>query len=286
MMPTPGMSNSRALSRLGWTVVVILALAILLFPIYWIAITSLKTPAEAYRLPPSFWPRSITFDAYPFMIEAWQYWRTLGNTLLVACVSGVVATILGGLAAYAFHRARFPGQSLLFGFMVISLALPGMVTIGPIFIAYARLNLIDTLTGLMLVNISNGLPLAMLTLYAFLSGIPRELDDAALTDGCNRFQVLHSIIVPLAAPGLAVSFLLIFIAVWNEFLAAFILTVTPDARLLNVRLVEVPVRENVQTIPYDLISAGGILCLLPLVPILIFARRRLVEGILAGALRG
>lgn len=280
------LGGSRIAERAALHLTVAGVLAVLLFPIYWILVTSLKTPAEAFRLPPTFWPQTISFEAYPFMIQAWQYWRTLANTLIVAGAAALIATILGGSAAYAFHRARFPGRSLCFGFLVVSLALPGMVTIGPIFLAYTRFNLIDTLHGLVLVNVSNGLPLAMLTLYAYLGGIPRDLDDAALTDGCNRLQLLRSIIVPLAAPGLVVSFLLVFIAVWNEFLAAFILTVTPEARLLNVRLVEVPVRETVQTIPYDLISAGGILCLLPLVPILILARRRLVEGILAGALRG
>lgn len=272
--------------RAGSYLLLAVVLAVLLFPLYWILITSLKTPGEAYRLPPTFWPEAISLDAYPYVIRAWEYWRSLGNTLVVAGASALVATVLGGMAAYGFNRARFPGRSLCFGFLVVSLALPGMVTVGPIFLAYTRFNLIDTLHGLVLVNVSNGLPLAMLTLYAYLNGIPRDLDDAALIDGCTRFQLLRSIIVPLAAPGLVVSFLLVFIAVWNEFLYAFILTVTPAARLLNVRLVEVPVREGVQTIPYDLISAGGVLCLLPLVPILILARRRLVEGILAGALRG
>lgn len=266
--------------------VLMLVLVLILFPIYWIIVTSLKTPGEAFRLPPTLWPQQLTFAAYPFMVQAWQYWPSLGNTLVVAGVSALGATVLGGLAAYGFSRIRFVGKGVLYGFMVLSMALPAMVTVGPIFLAYTRLGLLDTLLGLILVNVSNGLPLATLTLYTHLNTIPRELDDAASIDGCSRLTMLRAIIVPLAAPGLTVSFLLVFIAVWNEFLYAFTLTVTPAARLLNVRLMEVPVRGNVQTIPYDLIAAGGMLCLLPLLPILIGARRRLVDGILAGALRG
>ena len=104
-------------------------------------------------------------------------------------------------------------------------------------------------------------------------------------DGCNRFAVLFRVIVPIAMPGISVSFLLLFIAGWNEFLFAFTLTVTPATRLLTVRLFEVPVRTDVNTVPYDLIATGGVLLLLPLVPLLMRVQKQLVEGILAGAVK-
>lgn len=286
MLGSLSVRTPRALGRAGFYLLLICGLGLILFPFYWILITSLKTPSEAFRLPPTLWPQTISGGAYPYMVQAWQYWPTLFNTLVVAGVSALIATLLGGLAAYSFSRMQFPGKSLLFGFIVISMALPAMVTIGPIFLAYTQTGLLDTLQGLILVNVSSGIPLAILTLYTYLNAIPRELDDAAAIDGCSRGMILLRVIAPLAAPGLSVSALLIFIAVWNEFLYAFTLTVSPASRLLNVRLMEVPVREAVQTIPYDLIAAGGMLCLLPLLPILVGARRQLVDGLLAGSLRG
>ena len=264
---------------------ILVVLLVLTFPIYYMLITSLKTPGEAFRLPPTLWPAHPTIDAYIFMLGAWSYWQTLATTILVAGLSSLGATILGGMAAYGFSRLTFGGKSLLYSFMVGSLAIPGMVTLGPIFLAYRALQLIDTRLGLVLVFMAGGLPVAFLTLFSYLKSIPRELDDAASMDGCGRFGTLARIIVPIAMPGIAVSFLLLFIAGWNEFLFAFTLTATPTARLLTVRLFEIPVRADVNTIPYDLIAAGGMLILIPLLPVLLTVQKQLVQGIMAGAVK-
>jgi multiple sugar transport system permease protein len=129
------------------------------------------------------------------------------------------------------------------------------------------------------------LPVAFLTLFSYFKAIPRELDEAAAMDGASLFSVFFRIIVPIALPGFSVTFLLLFIAAWNEFLFAFTLTITPEVRLLTVRLFEVPARGDSNIVPYDLIAAGGMLILLPLVPLLLKVRNQLVEGILAGALK-
>lgn len=267
---------------------VILAVVLLglLFPLYWMAITSLKTPEEAFRMPPTFWPQRPTLTAYPFMFKAWGYWRTLANTIVIAGLSALGATLLGGMAAYGFSRLEFPGKSLLYGSMVVTMALPAMVTVGPIFLAYRRLDLLDTRLGLVLVLVSGGLPLAMLVIFSQLNSIPRDLDDAAAIDGCSWFDTLFRVILPIATSSATISFLLLFIGYWNEFLFPFILSVTPATRVLTVRLFEVPYRGAVNVIAYDLIATGGMLVLLPIVPVLIVGQSRLVEGILAGALQG
>src|SRR5581483_8893157 len=236
-------------------------------------------------LPPTLFPERPTLSAYPYMFEAWGFWSTLTNTVVVAGLSALGATILGGMAAYGFSRLQFLGKSLMYVFMVASIALPPMVTLGPIFLAYRSLELLDTRLGLVLVFLAGGLPIALLTLFSYFNAIPRELDDAAAIDGCNWFDTLFRIILPIGMPGVSVSILLLFIGGWNEFLFAFTLTVTPASRLLTVRLFEVPVRENVNVIPYDLIATGGMLILLPLVPLLMRVQKQLVEGILVGALK-
>jgi multiple sugar transport system permease protein len=263
----------------------IIFLLFLAFPIYYMLITSLKTPGEAYRLPPTLFPERLTLDAYPYVWAAWDYWQTLLNTVLVASASALGATLLGGVAAYGFSRMTFSGKTLMYGFLVGSIAAPGMVTVGPIFLAYRQLQLLDTHVGLILVFAAEGLPVAFLTLFSYFKAIPRELDEAAAMDGASLFSVFFRIIVPIALPGFSVTFLLLFIAAWNEFLFAFTLTITPEVRLLTVRLFEVPVRGDSNTVPYDLIAAGGMLILLPLIPLLLKVRNQLVEGILAGALK-
>ena len=272
------------------TVILYLLLALTLFfvffPLYWMFVTSLKTPIEANELPPTVIPRNPTLDAFKFLLEMWHYPAVLMNTILVAGFSALGATALGGMAAYAINRLRFAGRSAFYGFMVATLALPGMVTIGPIFMAYKEIGLLDTRFGLTLVFLSGGLPMAMLVIFSALNSIPSDIDDAAAIDGCSWFQTLFRVMLPISLPSFVVSFLLLFIGAWNEFLFAYILTVTPENRVLTVRLFEMPYRGDVFLPQYDIIAAGGMLVLLPIIPILILGQKRLVEGILAGATQG
>jgi multiple sugar transport system permease protein len=221
------------------------ALLFVFFPLYWMLVTSLKSPMEANELPPTVIPRKPTLEAYTFLLRTWAYRAVLINTLVVAGLSALGATLLGGMAAYAVNRLHFPGRSLLYGFMVATMALPGIVTIGPIFMAYKDLNLLDTRLGLTLVFLSGGLPLAMLIVFSTFNSIPRDLDDAAAIDGCSWFETLFKVMIPVALPSFVVSFLLLFIGGWNEFLFAYILTVTPENRVLTVRLFEMPYRGDV-----------------------------------------
>lgn len=263
-----------------------LALSFIVFPLYWMLITSLKTPLEANELPPTVIPREPTLEAFTFLLRTWSYPTVLANTLIVAGFSALGATILGGMAAYAVNRLRFPGSKLFYGFMVATMALPGMVTIGPIFISYKELGLLDTRLGLTLVFLAGGLPLAMLVIFSAFNSVPRDIDDAAAIDGCSWFDALFRVMTPIALPSFVVSFLLLFIGGWNEFLFAYILTIKPENRVLTVRLFEMPYRGDVFLPQYDIIAAGGMLVLLPIIPILIFGQKRLVEGILAGSIQG
>jgi multiple sugar transport system permease protein len=279
-------THTKPLTTIILYVLLALTLVFVFFPLYWMLVTSLKTPTEANELPPTMIPRAPTLDAFKFLLETWHYPEVLMNTFVVATFSALGATILSGMAAYAINRLRFPGRSAFYGFMVATLALPGMVTIGPIFMTYKNIGLLDTRLGLTLVFLSGGLPLAMLIVFSTLNSIPRDIDDAAAIDGCSWFDTLFRVMLPIALPSFVVSFLLNFIGAWNEFLFAYILSVTPERRVLTVRLFEMPYRGDVFMPQYDIIAAGGVLVLLPILPILILGQKRLVEGILAGATSG
>lgn len=279
-------AHRKTLSTVILYLLLALTLVFVFFPLYWMVVTSVKTPAEANELPPTMIPREPTLDAFKFLLKTWRYPAVLMNTFVVATFSALGATALSGMAAYAINRLRFPGRSALYGFMVATLALPGMVTIGPIFMTYKSIGLLDTRLGLTLVFLSGGLPLAMLVVFSALNSIPRDIDDAAAIDGCSWLDTLFRVMFPIALPSFVVSFLLLFIGAWNEFLFAYILSVTPERRVLTVRLFEMPYRGDVFMPQYDIIAAGGMLVLLPILPILILGQKRLVEGILAGATTG
>ena len=264
-----------------------LVLAGLVFPVLFMAFTSLKTPGEVNRIPPTLWPRYPTLENYPFMVDAWDFWLALRNSVILAGGSGLAATLLGAMAAYAFSRGTFRGKTLMYSLLVASMAVPAMVTLGPIFIAYLQLNLLDTHIGLILVFTAGGLPLAVLLQFAYFNAIPRELDDAAAIDGAGRFTTLFRIIMPIAMPGVFVSFLLLFIGGWNEFLFVFTLSTSPNTQVLTTNLYTIPPRAaDYQSSNLDLVATAGMLVLLPLAPLLMLTQRQLVEGITFGAVQG
>ena len=273
--PVPFVTRALLL-RLGQYALLLAILVVLLFPIYYMVATSVMPLDEFLRVPPRLVPGSIKLDNYPFMFRRWSYIPGLINTILIAGLSALGATLLGGMAAYSFSRATFAGKALMYSLLVASIAVPAMVTLGPIFITYFEIGLLDTRHGIILVYLAGGLPLAVLVLFTYYNAVPRELDDAAAIDGCGWFGTLFRVILPIALPGAFVTFLLLLIAGWNEFLFAFVLTVGPETRVLMVRLLEAGGRS------YVLRSAGGVLILLPLVPLLPLVQKQLVRGITFG----
>ncbi len=278
-----GKKTKAALWRAGQYVLLAIMLTLLLFPIYWMINTSFKEVGEVRSLPQTYWPKTFTFQNYVEMFERWRFGSTFVNTVIIAGLSALGGTTLGAMAAFGFNRFDFPGKALFFGFMIVSIALPGMVTIGPVFMAYKSLGLLDTKTGLILIDLSSALPFAIIFLYAFYQTIPRELDDAARIDGCTWVQTLWFVILPLSAPGVVITYIISFINGWNEFVFANVLTMSESTRVLTVRMMEIP---TIHGTPYNLMAVGGMLCLFPIAMIVLVGQRQIVEGLISGSVKG
>ena len=272
------MRTKAVATRAGLYALVGVSLGFLLFPIYWMFITSLKQPGEVYRLPQTYWPRRPTIQAYARLFQVHRFGGATLNTLLVASLSALGGTLLGAAAGFGFNRFHFPGRALLWAFMIVGMALPGMVTVGPVFMAYKDTGLLDTKTGLTLIDVAGGIPFALYYLYAFFQRIPRELDEAALIDGCSWPGVIWRITLPVSASGVAVTFIVLFINVWNEFLFANVLTIGERSRMLSVRILEIG--------GGNLGAAAGMLCLLPPILIVLAGQRQIAEAAVAGSLKG
>ena len=191
------------------------------------------------------------------------------------------------MAAYAFSRGSFRGRTFMYSMLVASMAVPAMVTLGPIFIAYLQFNLLDSHIGLVLVFTAGGMPLAILLQFAYFNAIPRELDDAAAIDGAGRFMTLFRIIMPIAMPGVFVSFPAAIHRRWNEFLFVYTLSTSPDTQVLTTKLYTIPPRDaDFYSSNLDLVATAGMFVLLPLVPLLMLTQRQLVEGITLARCRG
>ena len=278
-----GAHTGGRIARIAQYALLLLLLAFLIFPIYWALNTSLKTEGEVNRLPQTYLPRRPTIQNYLDLLDIWKFGPTAVNTLIVALSSALGATVLGTLAGYGFNRFYFPGKGLLFGFLVVSMALPGMVVIGPVFMAYYKIGLLDTKLGISMIDLAGGLTFSVYYLYAFFQTIPLELDDAAMIDGCSWLGTLYHVILPLSAPGVAITIIVLFIGGWNEFLFANVLTIGQRSRVLTVKMMEIP---SQFTTPYHRMAAGGIMCLIPVAVIVLIAQRQIVEGLVAGSLKG
>ncbi len=269
--------------RTGQYCILAIVLVILLFPIYWMINTSLKFGGEVAMFPQSYWPRNLTFENYEILWMEHKFGQSALNTLIIALSSALGGTILGAMAGFGFSRFDLPAKPILLGFLLVTMAVPGMVMAAPLFISYRSLGLLDTKLGLILVNLSGTVTFSTFYLFAFFHTIPTDLDDAAMIDGCSTLGTLFRIILPLVKPGISVTFIVLFIGAWNEFLFAFFLTFSDNAKVLTVRLLEVPAD---QFTPLHRMAAGGLINLVPIVIIIMIAQRYIVEGLVTGALGG
>jgi len=200
------------------TILLIILGIVVMFPIYWIFRSSLMTNAELYSYPPSFLPPAWRFDNYPKTLEVFDYWKFLGNTMLILIPSVFGAVITATMGGYAFARLRFRGKKFLFMLCVGSMLLPSMVTLIPIFVAWAKLGLVNTYWPLILPHFCGGGAFNIFLIRQFVKTVPRELDEAAIIDGCGYYRILIYIIVPVIKSAMIVVGLLKFIELWNDLL--------------------------------------------------------------------
>jgi ABC-type glycerol-3-phosphate transport system permease component len=262
-----------------------------LFPFIWILLSSFKTQLEIFRWPPTFFPQNFVWDNYAdalALLPAGQQPVSdipygLTNSVVISLISTVLILVLGALAGYAFGRLRFPGRRVLLISLMMLRMLPGIVLSVPLFILATRVELFDTRAALVITYTAFNLPFAVWLLSVFFQEIPRELEDAALVDGCTRASVLPRIYLPLSLPALATIAILSFLATWNEFLFAVTLTSSKTAKTAPVALASMQAAFQTR---WAVMTAGAVLASVPVLLLLFFAQRYIVRGLTFGAVKG
>jgi multiple sugar transport system permease protein len=252
-----------------------------LFPIYWIATASLKTELSLYAKPPQ-WLFTPILDNYRRVLTNIPFLDYLTNSLVVAVGTTVGSLVLGTLAGYGFARFRFPGSEAVRFLVLVTRMAPRVVLVVPYFLLMQRLGLLDTYTGLLVAYVSFALPFAIWLLIGFFSDIPLEIEEAALIDGCSRLGVLLRIVIPIAAPGLVVAAIFSFLAAWNEFLFALILS---GVRAKTLPVVIAGLSTDVGPL-YGEMSAAAVMVMLPNIVMTLALQRYLVRGLTLGAVKG
>ncbi|MEM2122938.1 MAG: carbohydrate ABC transporter permease [Candidatus Bathyarchaeia archaeon] len=260
---------------------VIIAALLLLFPIYWMIIISLKSRLDIFSYPPKFFFFEI-YDNYkaPFFEDV--YFKYLVNSLLIAAGNAAIVMPISLFAAYAFSRYKFYGDESLFFWTLTNRMAPAAIFIIPYYIMYNYMGLLDTHIGLILVYGVFNIPFAVWLLKSFLDGVPKDLDRAALLDGCSVLSVIRRIIIPICKPGIAVSTIMIMLFSWNEFLFASVLT-RVNARTLPSGLAGFI---TVVGIYWGRIAAVATVALIPALILVYVLQRYIIAGLTLGAVRG
>jgi len=268
---------------IGWSTANMIVVVAALFPVFWLLMLSLKSPATIAdgRLIPSSW----SLENYSGIFHQNIFTRALLNSVGIALISTVIAVALAAMAAYAIARLNFPGKRLILTAALAIAMFPPISIVGPLFDMWRSLGLFNTWPGLIIPYMTFTLPLAIYTLSAFFREIPGELEEAAEVDGATPFQALVRVVLPLAAPGVFTTVILVFIFAWNDFVFAFSLTSTTAAQTVPAAIALFPGASQF-TQPTGSIAAASIVVTIPIVVMVLFFQRRIVAGLTAGAVKG
>ncbi|HVF48905.1 MAG TPA: carbohydrate ABC transporter permease [Pyrinomonadaceae bacterium] len=265
----------------------LLAVALLaaLAPVYWMLTISLKTEVEQFAVPPRWFSFAPVLTHYRDAFVARSFGQYLLTSAFVAVVSTVCAMLPGTLAAYALARFRLPRKldTRLALWILSTRMFPPIVTAVPLFLLMRDVRLLNTRAALVIVYTAFNLPFVVWMMRGFFQEIPRDLEEAALVDGDSRLGALRRVILPLVAPGLAATAVFCLIISWNEFLFALVLTQTDAAMTLPVGIAG---RVTQYEIKWGVMSAAGVVAMLPILVFALAVQRYLVRGLSLGAVKG
>ncbi|HEY6743593.1 MAG TPA: carbohydrate ABC transporter permease [Lapillicoccus sp.] len=254
------------------------------FPLFWLLSTAFKPPAELSQLTPTLFPQEWTLSNFTVAFSESQLPGALRNSFVVAVATAIITTLIALPAAYAIARYRSAVRNVTIGWILVSQVFPFILIVIPVFIVLKEIGLINTLPGLVIIYVVWALPFTLWMLQGYVAAIPRDLEEAASTDGANRFVILRSIIFPLLLPGLVATSMFAFINAWNEFFFALVIIQDPalqTAPLLLARYVGAEGSVNLGPL-----AATALITTLPSLIIFSIIQRKLVSGMLSGSVKG
>lgn len=257
-----------------------------IFPIVWALINSVKTPQEANQVPPTFLPRSLSLGNFDVLLSYGDGLMIYARNSVVVSALTVFATLLiCALGGYGFARFNFPGKKVLFVVVLGILMVPHATILLPLYVWLDKLALLNSLVGLSLVLVMFQLPFGLLMMRVSFESIPRELEEAALVDGCSNLGALIRVSLPMVAPALVTVGLISFLASWNDFITPLIFIADGDKFTLPIMLVNV--RSGAYgAVDYGALQAGVVVTIIPCLALYLFLQRFYVRGLTSGALRG
>jgi ABC-type glycerol-3-phosphate transport system permease component len=258
-------------------------LFITLAPLLWVLSTSFKPNPEAISFPPQFLPGEPTLDNYVFVLTDPKLVISLFNSLAVSLASTGLSVAVSALGGYAFARFDFKGKNLLISTILGLFMIPVVINIIPLYIMLANVGLLNSLFALVLTFQILIIPLNIFLLKNYFETIPKELEEAALIDGCSKIRAFWHVIVPISMPGFLIAAILSFRFSWNEFVLPVVLSNRPDVMVFQVALYQFI---SLYRIDWGYLTAGINIALIPVVVLMLIFQKRMIRGMTLGAIRG
>jgi len=254
------------------------------FPLAWMVLSSLKTPAETMQVPPVWIPHTPTLEAYGKVAGVIGLGRSMWNSFVIASVTTAGILVTSMMAGYAFAKYSFPGRSLLFSLLIATMFLPPIVTLIPLYRMVGSIGLNASLAGIILPNLANAFGIFLMR--QFIAGVPDDLIDAARMDGASELLILYKIVAPSVAPAIAALALFAFVYHWNSYLWPLtVLQGNADAYPIVISLSRL-LSYNRGAVNTGLVMAGATLAVLPPLLLFVFLQRFFVDSIVGSAIKG
>ena len=267
---------------LSYTVLLVLAVLVL-FPFFWMTITSFKNEEQMRSLVSMFWPRPLVSENYQQLLSKTDFVSWYGNSATVAISSTLLATGVGTIGAYALARLKFLGRGFMASATLITYLVPPSILFIPLYAQMRNLGLANSLAGLIAAYPSFTVPFVTWLLMGYFESIPEELEEAAMIDGATRFGAFYRVVLPLSAPGVLAAGLYAFTQAWNEFLYALVFITDGKLRTLPVGLASFITGD---VYGWGYLMAGAVLTTLPVIAAYIYLQKYMVEGLTAGGVKG
>jgi len=263
----------------AWTVILLI-----IFPLLWMILTSLKPQSELFLIPPSLLPMEVTFEHYERLLRETPFLTYMQNSVWLAIGTTLIVIVVATLGAHSLVRFSYPGRDSLARIVLFTYLLPSVVLVIPLYFLMIKLGLANTLASLVIAYTTFALPYALWLLRSFMAAIPDDLEAAAMIDGATRMQAFIDVILPQAVPGIISTALFTAILAWNEYLYALVLINSDEVRPLTTGVINMLVTSF--NIEWSLLMAASVMMSVPLIFAFIFLQKYLTRGFGAGAVKG
>ncbi|GHB42994.1 sugar ABC transporter permease [Pseudovibrio japonicus] len=272
----------RLLPRISMQAFLMVSVCITIFPFVWVAMMGTHSRSEIYSSPPPFYFGTRLLENYEKLLEVMPFWTVLGNSLLVSVLGTIVTVLFCSMCAFGFFAYEFRGKNIVFGVMVASMMVPPVLTLIPFFLTVKFLGILDTHFALWFPTSANAMGIFLIRQY-MVTSVSRDLLDAAKVDGASDLRIYWSVVLPLIKPVLATLAIIVFIALWNNFLTPLIVISSPEKYVLTLALRSL---QSVANTPWGAVMLGTFMSMIPLLLAFLFFSKQMMAGLTAGAVKG